>query len=80
MTAISELSIPIHFLPKLLAASKVVPDPQKKSSTMLFAFDDAATIVSSICKFFSVGYSVCCGSLNSHTSCILTPLDIASSA
>ena len=36
----SDSSIPIHFLPKLCADFKIVPEPQKQSKTMLSLFEE----------------------------------------
>ena len=54
--ACSDWSIPIHFLPFVWADFKVVPEPQKQSSTILFSSEEVLIIKSNKSGFFSVGY------------------------
>ena len=39
--AISKLSMPIHFLPKVSAAIRAVPEPAKQSKTISSEFEEA---------------------------------------
>lgn len=49
------LSIPIHLRSKLEATAKVVPEPEKQSSTKSPGFDDAPMILANKSGFYSVG-------------------------
>ena len=69
--ATSDWSMPIHFLPHILAASNVEPDPQKQSITMELGDEDASIIKLSISMFFSVGYMGRVGSLNTQKTCAI---------
>lgn len=42
--ALGEASMPIHFLPNCSTTSKVVPEPQKKSKTILSWLEEAKII------------------------------------
>ena len=42
--ALGKASMPIHFLPNCSTASKVVPEPQKKSKTILSWLEEAKII------------------------------------
>src|SRR5215212_1670661 len=68
LIAASELSIPMQCLPSWPAATKVPPEPQKQSSTVLPSREDVDTIIFSSSMFFSVGYIGLGGSLNPQMS------------
>src|ERR687897_436775 len=56
--AIEDESHPIHCLLILLATTRVVPEPQKKSAIRLPGFENFSIILSSSATCFSVPYPV----------------------
>ena len=49
------LSMPIHSLESISAATSVVPEPQKQSNTKSPLFDEVSIILCNRLRFFSVG-------------------------